>query len=288
MMFRVIDKAFLIGLFALTFFMSGCKIVEDGTVGISKQFGHISDKPLEPGIYADIPVVRVVEVWNTKVTRIPIPVSVPSVDGMTVSLESTVMVRPTDVVKLRKEIGINYQQQKIIPVVNDAIRESIGKRRLDDIIQNQNKLNAEVLSNLRSKFQNSGISIEDHYLTGLQLPQQFQEAVARKLDQEQKVKQKEFELEQARKEADIEIARAEGAARAQEIVRKTISPEYLQYLWISNLKQNPNVIYVATEANMPLFKAVSSGPKKDADGKAEIENSAPEVVRIPQGNAKQK
>jgi hypothetical protein len=37
-------------------------------------------------------------------------------------------------------------------------------------------------------------------------------------------------------------------------VRSTLSDSYLQYLWIKTLNENPNVIYVATEANLPLFK----------------------------------
>ena len=37
-------------------------------------------------------------------------------------------------------------------------------------------------------------------------------------------------------------------------MRSTLSPAYLQYLWIKTLNENPSVIYVATEANLPLFK----------------------------------
>ena len=82
-------------------------------------------------------------------------------------------------------------------------------------------------------------------------------SIEAKLTAEQKVQQKSFELDQARKDAEIEIARAEGAAKAQEIVRSTLSDSYLQYLWIKTLNENPNVIYVATEANMPIFRTTT-------------------------------
>ena len=59
---------------------------------------------------------------------------------------------------------------------------------------------------------------------------------------------------------EIEVARAEGAAKAQKIISTTLSKGYLQYLWIQTLNDNPNVIYVATEANMPIYKGVASGP----------------------------
>jgi 1-acyl-sn-glycerol-3-phosphate acyltransferase len=39
-------------------------------------------------------------------------------------------------------------------------------------------------------------------------------------------------------------------------VRSTLSEAYLHYLWIETLNENPNVIYVASEANMPIFKSV--------------------------------
>ena len=70
------------------------------------------------------------------------------------------------------------------------------------------------------------------------------------------MQQKQFELEQARKDAEIEVARAEGAAQAQKIVRSTLSGSYLHYLWIKTLSENPNVIYVANEADLPIVKSV--------------------------------
>ena len=75
-----------------------------------------------------------------------------------------------------------------------------------------------------------------------------------KLTAEEKVQQKYFGLQQFEK--DAEIARARGAAESRKIVRSTLSDSYLHYLWIKTLNENPDVIYVATEANLPIFKSV--------------------------------
>jgi regulator of protease activity HflC (stomatin/prohibitin superfamily) len=96
--------------------------------------------------------------------------------------------------------------------------------------------------------------VVDVLLRDVKLPQRFKESIEAKLTAEQRVQQKQFELEQAVKDAEIEVARARGAAESQKIVRSTLSDSYLQYLWIKTLNENPNVIYVATEANLPLFK----------------------------------
>ena len=48
----------------------------------------------------------------------------------------------------------------------------------------------------------------------------------------------------------------EGAAQAQKIVRSALSGSYLHYLWIKTLSENPNGIYVASEANLPIVESV--------------------------------
>ncbi len=84
----------------------------------------------------------------------------------------------------------------------------------------------------------------------------FKESVEAKLTAEQRVQQKHFELEQAKKDAEIEVARAAGAARSQKIVRSTLNDSYLQYIWIKTLSENPNVTYVASEVSPPISQPV--------------------------------
>ncbi len=115
------------------------------------------------------------------------------------------------------------------------------------------KIHAFLVENLEAR----GIEVVDVLLRDVKLPTRFKESIEAKLTAEQRVQQKQFELEQAKKDAEIEVARAEGAAQSQRIIRETLSDSYLQYLWIRTLSTNPNVIYVATEANLPIFKPVA-------------------------------
>ncbi len=72
------------------------------------------------------------------------------------------------------------------------------------------------------------------------------------------VAQARAKAESAHFEADAEITRAEGVARANEIIGKSLqgNEAYLRYLWINGLEQNKNaVIYVPTEGNLPILEA---------------------------------
>ena len=242
-------------LFVVLGLLSGCQVVEDGELGISKSLGKIEDEALPPGPYFNIAVLREVRRWNIKTQRRSLTLTMPSAEGLIVKLQATVLFRPTEVVRLRKEVGENYIPTVLESTLTDTFREVIGKERVEDLIISQEKLTTEVTGKLKESLGPRGILVEQLMVTGLELPPKFKDAIERKLEQEQRSLQKKFELDAAKKDAEIEVARAKGAAQAQEIVRSTLSPEYLQYLWISTLNQNPNVIYVATEANMPMFRA---------------------------------
>lgn len=58
-------------------------------------------------------------------------------------------------------------------------------------------------------------------------------------------------------EAEAEIERAKGVAEANRIVADGLkdNTEYLQYLWIQNLNNQGQVVYVPTEANLPILEA---------------------------------
>lgn len=65
--------------------------------------------------------------------------------------------------------------------------------------------------------------------------------------------------ESARALAKAEVARAEGVAQANKIIGDSLkgNESYLRYLWITSLEKSENkeVIYVPTEANLPILEA---------------------------------
>jgi len=72
------------------------------------------------------------------------------------------------------------------------------------------------------------------------------------------VNEAEAKMEAAKMLAQAEIERAKGVAQANEIIGESLrnNEAYLRYLWVQGLADNPNkVIYVPTEANLPVLEA---------------------------------
>lgn len=68
-------------------------------------------------------------------------------------------------------------------------------------------------------------------------------------------------MESAELLAKAEVMRAEGVAKANAIIGESLkgNEAHLRYLWISQLESNnPTVIYVPTEAGLPILEAGKS------------------------------
>lgn len=73
-----------------------------------------------------------------------------------------------------------------------------------------------------------------------------------------KIREAEAAKESAVMYAEAEIERAKGVAKANEIIGNSLknNHDYLTYLWIHGLQdKDNNVIYVPTEANLPILEA---------------------------------
>lgn len=65
-------------------------------------------------------------------------------------------------------------------------------------------------------------------------------------------------MESAALLSSADTIRAHGVARSNEIIGRSLkdNPEYLKWLWISEMKETNNqIIYVPTETNLPILEA---------------------------------
>ena len=80
-----------------------------------------------------------------------------------------------------------------------------------------------------------------------------------KAEQNRKIKIEEAKanLEAEKLNAQAEIERAKGAAEAIRIENCSITPTYIQYLWVRQQSDlnNKTVIYVPTESNLPILES---------------------------------
>jgi prohibitin 1 len=247
---------------AVVLMFSGCavKVVEDGQSGVKANFGKIQNEPLATGIHFYIPLISWVEIWNTKTQEIKETAQVPSSEGLISTLDVSVLfnVSIDRVVYVRKTIGRNYGDIVLEPYVREAIRNIVSGYETKALFNDKGRkeIGQKIFDFLKAKVEPRGITIQDVLLRDVRLPEMFSQSIQMKLRTEQEALQKEFELQKAKKDAEIEVARANGVAQSNRIISGSIDETYLHYLWIMGLqKSSMQVIYVPTEANIPIMEA---------------------------------
>lgn len=78
-----------------------------------------------------------------------------------------------------------------------------------------------------------------------------------------KVEEAKANLEAEKLNAQAEVERAKGAAEAIKIENGSITPTYIQYLWVrqQNASSNNRLIYIPTEAGLPILEAGKANEK---------------------------
>ncbi|MBF0490460.1 MAG: prohibitin family protein, partial [Candidatus Omnitrophica bacterium] len=220
----------------------------------------IQEEQVSTGIHFYCPLITWIEVWNTKTQEIKESANVPSSEGLISSLDVSVLynISKEKAVFVRKTIGPDYVEIVLEPYVREAIRNIVSGYEVKALFNEQGRkeIGQKILSFIKERVEPRGILIQDVLLRDVRLPDTFAQSIQMKLRTEQEALQKEFELQKAKKDAEIEVARANGVAQSNKIIAASVDEAYLHYLWIMGLqKNNSQVIYVPTEANMPIMEA---------------------------------
>ena len=73
-----------------------------------------------------------------------------------------------------------------------------------------------------------------------------------------KIEEAKANLEAEKLNAQAEVVRAQGAAEAIKIENGSLTPTYIQYLWVRQQNTSANkIIYIPTEAGLPILEAKS-------------------------------
>ena len=250
----------LVGAFGI----SGCAVVEDGQAGVKLSWGKISPEPMNSGMNIINPLTDQVEIWNVKTQEIKETAKVPSSEGLISELDVSVLFQtPKDtVILLRKTIGSNYQSTVLEPYIRESIRNIVSGYQVKSLYSDEGRkvIGEKIKAFLEGKLGDKGVVIQDVLLRDVRLPSAFADSIQNKLKLEQEALGKEFQLQSAKKDAEIAVAKALGVADSNKVIANSITPNYLRYLWIQGMQTNQmQVVYVPTEANLPIMEAGKRG-----------------------------
>ncbi|SRR6056297_241882 len=206
---------------------------------------------------------HVVAPWNTmyiydvRVNENYEKMSVLSRNGLTIQIDLSYRYRPhaDSLPDLHNQIGRTYHERIVLPEIRSATREVIGQYLPEELYSTKREtIQQEIFDKARISIERRFIQVDAILIREVNLPKTLQDAIERKLEQEQAALEYEFRLERERKEAERKIIAAEADAEANQILNKSLTPNILKDKGIDA------TIELATSSNS---KVVVVGSGKD-------------------------
>ncbi|HIP50102.1 MAG TPA: prohibitin family protein [Candidatus Pacebacteria bacterium] len=247
-------------------------VIPVGTTGVRTLFGKVKNKEISSGLHVINPLEHIerMSIRTEEYTMSGVhgegqkagadQISALTNEGLPVDLDITVFyhLNESKASDVYKELGLNYQEKIIRPEIRSIIREIIAQYNAKDVYSEKRaEVSQKIQERMIESIEPRGIAIEQVLLRNVTLPAKLSSSIQEKLQAEQDAQKYDFILEKEKKEADRKRIEAEGQRDAQIIISESLTPKYLQYTYIKELKDREGTIYVPTGGDgLPLFKSV--------------------------------
>lgn len=216
--FRVV-VAIIILLLVFICFFNPISIVGVGERGVKVTLGQVDQKSYEEGVHLVMPFISHIKNMNVKTQKEFLETSVYTKDiqQAKISYVLNFNLQPTSAYKMYQEVGSNYVDTILMPVVEGTIKDVIGKWNAQDLVANREKAANEILMKLQNHLSSKYINVTDFQMTAISYSSVFEKAIENKVTAEQEALQAKNKTVQIQEEAKQKVISAEAEAKSMKI-----------------------------------------------------------------------
>ena len=255
----------IVGFVLLTLFGSSMFLtIDPGEKGILfKRFGGGLEKDI---VYGQ--GFHVIAPWNdmfvydVKIHETFEKMEVLSKNGLSIKIDLSFRYMPVQekIGYLHDEIGRDYLERIIKPEIRSVTREVIGNYLPEELYSTKREaIEDEIESLTRVKVEAKYLTLDAILIRDVTLPLTLRNGIEKKLVQEQESLEYEFKIDKARKEAERKEIEANGIAKFQQIVNRTITPQLLKWKGVEATQEiakstNAKVIVIGNgDGDLPII-----------------------------------
>lgn len=193
-------------------------------------------------------------------------------NGLAISLDTSVLYHPVpmELYQLHTEVGPNYYDVLIGPILRSRARKVVGRYSPEEVYSTKREeVEREIFQEITRKLEGKHLQIDAILIRDVHLPKIVEDAINRKLEQEQRALAMAFVLDRERQEAERKRIEAAGIADFQQIISKGLTDKLLQWKGIEateKLALSPNsktVVIGSGKGGLPIIlNPEGSGPSE--------------------------
>ena len=242
--------------------MGGCGwgVVDPGERAVFARWGEVEAKCYPEGLYWYNPVTTDMYELDVKVQAFEVKGAAAAsrdLQEIHADLVLNFEVDGTKCHELVRTVGQDFKGRLIVPAIQEVLKAATAHFPIEKVIQDRARLKEEIVKGLRERLSPYHITVRDVALTNFAFSKAFADAIERKQVEEQNVQRAEFIRQQAVKEAERNVALAEGQAKANRLIRESLAADLLQF---EALKKWNGVLPTVTGGAVPFVSV--DGVKK--------------------------
>lgn len=223
----IIMKSLLL-LLTLTLLTScGFEIVDTGHRGVQTRFGEVDEKlgSLPEGLYFYNPLTSDIKEMNvqTQVANFTTASFTKDLQQVDVHFAINYQLEPNHAHTMFKEVGREYVDRIVNPIVAGSLKEIIGQFDAEDLISQRQKATKDILTMIKDKLLERHIIISNFEVTNLDFNDEFEKAIEAKVVAVQRAMESKNITERIREEKNQAILKAEGEAKAMKIKSQALT-----------------------------------------------------------------
>uniref|UniRef100_UPI004047535E prohibitin family protein n=1 Tax=Roseivirga sp. TaxID=1964215 RepID=UPI004047535E len=227
------SKFSILSIAVIALFAIGCSVVKPGTQAMKwRPYGKglQTQEVFKDGVVWHMPwngVVRYNIQWQTYTEQ----VAVLTKDELHIPIIVSVTLRPieAELAQLELEVGQDYYKSVVKPEFISLARNIFADYEYKVVSPKSPEIEAAIYKQLVTKIEGKHLEIDNVTIDHIKYPQVVTSAVDRKLAVEQDIQQKDYEMQIAEKQAEIQRILAAGQRDAQQIIDAGLTQKYLQY-----------------------------------------------------------
>jgi regulator of protease activity HflC (stomatin/prohibitin superfamily) len=148
---------------------------------------------------------------------------------------------PSQANNVYSNIGLNYDEVIVRPAIRTALVNAATKFDASDVMSHQRDAYTKMVTELLlQELNGKGVILDNVLIRNVEPPATVSDAIAAKLKASQEAQQMEYTIQYAQKEAQRKAIEAQGISNAQKIIGNGLTQNYLQWYYITQLKELVN------------------------------------------------
>jgi len=203
----------------LIIFINPVTIVGVGERGVKVTLGQVSPKSYTEGIHVVTPFISKIYTMNVKTQKdyYKSQVYTKDIQQAVITYVTNYNLQPQNAHKMYREVGKNYEEVILVPVLEGTIKDVIGKWNAQDLVANREKATSEILRKLQAQLEDRYISVTDFQMTEIKYSDVFEKAIENKVTAEQEALKAKNITVQVQEEARQKLISAEAEAKSTAI-----------------------------------------------------------------------